>query len=224
MKTHLTKQLAIELITHWSEIHAEVDAFLHWRDCPDCRAVLAGAMDQAGFAFDSGEKIETVSVAESHGTMDIQVIAAERRVVAICLSEDEWMETEEKLTRLGMKILQASSTDFSGQIVDEVRRSFADGKPYPAPKIHPLLIRSAFSLKVLFWTWMIPFGKTATYGEIAFWMNQPQASRAVGGALHHNPIPLIVPCHRVIGANGNLTGFGGGLPMKRKLLELERSI
>lgn len=224
MKTHLTKHLAIEIIAHRVETGVETDVFSHWRDCPGCRAMLASGMDQAGFSFDSGEKIETVFVGESHGMMDIQIVATEHRVVAVCLSEDEWMETEEKLMRLGVKIRQASSSDFSGQIAEKVLCSYTEGKLYPAPKIHPLLIRSMFSLQVLFWTWMIPFGKTATYGEIAFWMNQPQAARGVGSSLHHNPIPLIIPCHRIIGAGGKLVGFGGGLAMKRKLLELERSI
>lgn len=67
----------------------------------------------------------------------------------------------------------------------------------------------------------IPYGETRSYGEIAQAVNSPNASRAVGGANHRNPILVIVPCHRVIGANGALVGFGAGLPMKEKLLNLE---
>jgi len=67
----------------------------------------------------------------------------------------------------------------------------------------------------------IPFGTTRTYGEQARRIGRPAAVRAVGQANHNNPIGVIVPCHRVIGANGSLTGYGGGLPMKRALLELE---
>jgi methylated-DNA-[protein]-cysteine S-methyltransferase len=70
----------------------------------------------------------------------------------------------------------------------------------------------------------IPYGRTTTYGEIAAGLGQPTASRAVGLANGRNPIAVIVPCHRVIGANGTLTGFGGGLPRKRWLLEHERSV
>lgn len=69
----------------------------------------------------------------------------------------------------------------------------------------------------------IPYGETRTYGEIARQIGNPTASRAVGLANGHNPIAVIVPCHRVIGANGSLTGFGGGLERKRALLELEQS-
>ena len=69
----------------------------------------------------------------------------------------------------------------------------------------------------------IPYGETCSYGEIARQIGSPSGSRAVGLANGHNPIGIIVPCHRVIGANGNLTGYGGGLDRKRALLELERS-
>lgn len=68
----------------------------------------------------------------------------------------------------------------------------------------------------------IPYGETASYGEIARHVGQPGAARAVGLANGRNPIAVIVPCHRVIGANGNLVGFGGGLERKRLLLELEQ--
>lgn len=67
----------------------------------------------------------------------------------------------------------------------------------------------------------IPYGKTISYGELARRIDRPSASRAVGLANGANPLPIIVPCHRVIGANGSLTGFGGGLPIKQKLLALE---
>lgn len=68
----------------------------------------------------------------------------------------------------------------------------------------------------------IPYGETISYGEIARQIGNPQASRAVGLANGSNPIPIVIPCHRVIGSNGKLTGYGGGLPIKEKLLALER--
>ena len=67
----------------------------------------------------------------------------------------------------------------------------------------------------------IPYGDTVTYGEITRRLGRPSASRAIGAANGRNPIPIVVPCHRVVGANGALTGFGGGLPIKRRLLDLE---
>ncbi|ORW97009.1 cysteine methyltransferase [Mycobacterium sp. IEC1808] len=68
----------------------------------------------------------------------------------------------------------------------------------------------------------IPYGETRSYGEIADQIGSPGSARAVGWANGHNPIAIVVPCHRVIGANGSLTGFGGGLDRKRSLLELEK--
>jgi len=69
----------------------------------------------------------------------------------------------------------------------------------------------------------IPFGETRSYGQIARQISQPAAVRAVGAANGRNPIPIIAPCHRVIGSTGRLTGFGGGLPAKAWLLALEGS-
>ncbi|MCK4571112.1 methylated-DNA--[protein]-cysteine S-methyltransferase [Candidatus Bipolaricaulota bacterium] len=68
----------------------------------------------------------------------------------------------------------------------------------------------------------IPYGQTTSYGELAASINRPKATRAVGQATGANPVPIIVPCHRVVGSSGGLTGFGGGLPLKERLLGLER--
>ncbi|MEW9702420.1 methylated-DNA--[protein]-cysteine S-methyltransferase [Paenibacillus sp. SI8] len=67
----------------------------------------------------------------------------------------------------------------------------------------------------------VPYGKTASYKDIAEAIGSPKAVRAVGGANNRNPIPVIIPCHRIIGANGELVGYGGGLPIKVVLLALE---
>ena len=67
----------------------------------------------------------------------------------------------------------------------------------------------------------IPYGRTRTYGELAAAIGDRHKARAVGGAAHANPLAIIIPCHRLIGADGSLTGFGGGLAMKQTLLELE---
>jgi methylated-DNA-[protein]-cysteine S-methyltransferase len=68
----------------------------------------------------------------------------------------------------------------------------------------------------------IPYGRTTTYGELAAGLGKPAASRAVGLANGRNPISIVVPCHRVVGANGSLTGYGGGIDRKRFLLDLEQ--
>ncbi|MDR1960456.1 MAG: methylated-DNA--[protein]-cysteine S-methyltransferase [Planctomycetaceae bacterium] len=68
----------------------------------------------------------------------------------------------------------------------------------------------------------IPYGKTASYKDIAERVNHPKAARAVGMANHRNPIPIFIPCHRVIGSSGKLVGFRTGIPLKKTLLELEQ--
>jgi methylated-DNA-[protein]-cysteine S-methyltransferase len=85
------------------------------------------------------------------------------------------------------------------------------------------LAGTAFQRRV--WTALstIPYGETRTYGEIAEQIGSPGAFRAVGLANGHNPVGIIVPCHRVIGADGSLTGYGGGIERKRALLELEKT-
>jgi methylated-DNA-[protein]-cysteine S-methyltransferase len=70
----------------------------------------------------------------------------------------------------------------------------------------------------------IPYGEMLTYGAIATALGDPGAARAVGTACNHNPVPVIVPCHRVVGAGGRMVGFGGGLDRKRRLLELEARV
>jgi len=83
------------------------------------------------------------------------------------------------------------------------------------------LVGTAFQLRVWQRLREIPYGETISYGQLAREIGQPQASRAVGLANGSNPIPIIIPCHRVIGSNGKLTGYGGGLPIKEKLLAFE---
>jgi O-6-methylguanine DNA methyltransferase len=70
----------------------------------------------------------------------------------------------------------------------------------------------------------IPYGETRSYMQVAVSVGSPQAVRAVGAANGANPVPIVVPCHRVIGSSGKLTGYGGGLPLKKRLLELEGTL
>jgi O-6-methylguanine DNA methyltransferase len=80
---------------------------------------------------------------------------------------------------------------------------------------------TTFQRRVLKEVAKIPFGKTLSYGEVARRIGKPQGARAVGSALHRNPIPLVIPCHRVIGSDGSLVGFGGGVHLKAYLLDFE---
>lgn len=90
----------------------------------------------------------------------------------------------------------------------------------------PLSVRRGSDFDRAVWIELarIPYGQTRTYGEIAAAVGDASAARAVGVACNRNPLPLVVPCHRVVGAGGKLVGFGGGLPRKRFLLELEAAV
>lgn len=108
------------------------------------------------------------------------------------------------------------------QAVDELQRYFA------GEVVHfscPLDLRGTpFQLSVWQALQEIPYGETSSYGEIARTIGRPAASRAVGAANGANPVAIIVPCHRVIGSNKTLTGYGGGLPTKAWLLSLEGAL
>jgi len=91
--------------------------------------------------------------------------------------------------------------------------------------ILPLSLRGTdFQMKVWGALQNIPYGETTSYGKLAAIIGNPKASRAVGMANNRNPIPIIVPCHRVIGHDGSLTGYAGGLELKQELLELEETV
>jgi methylated-DNA-[protein]-cysteine S-methyltransferase len=90
----------------------------------------------------------------------------------------------------------------------------------------PLSVRSGSAFERAVWTQLtrIPYGEMQTYGDVAKIVGDAGAARAVGTACNRNPIAIVVPCHRVVGAGGKMVGFGGGIPTKRHLLELEARV
>lgn len=121
---------------------------------------------------------------------------------------------EEQVTRATHPILQ--------QAKDELSRYFASEKITFATPLD--LQGTPFQVSVWRELCNIPYGETRSYGELALTIGRPNAPRAVGAANGSNPIAIIVPCHRVIGSNGTLTGYGGGLPTKSWLLTLEGAL
>ena len=113
---------------------------------------------------------------------------------------------------------------------DRLRAAAAELAAYFAGELTaftvPLSVRRGSEFERAVWREMseIPYGEMRTYGEVADRVADPGAARAVGMACNRNPIPVIVPCHRIVGAGGKLVGFGGGLPRKRYLLELEAGV
>ena len=126
--------------------------------------------------------------------------------------------------------LPAERTEQETPVLAEAKRwldiYFSGREPDFLPPLHP--IGSAFRQSVWEILLQIPYGKTMTYGEIARRLAEKQglsqmSSQAVGGAVGHNEISIIIPCHRVVGTNGSLTGYAGGIGKKVKLLELEHA-
>ncbi len=109
-------------------------------------------------------------------------------------------------------------------IVEMQLRKYLAGKATSFTLEVDLRKLTAFQRRVLRQAMKIPYGKTVTYGELAARVGNPAAYRAVGGALGANPVPIVIPCHRVIASDGSLGGFGGGLAYKKKLLALERAL
>ena len=123
---------------------------------------------------------------------------------------------EDELARIyGVRVLRSP--------LDDVRREldeYFDGSRTSFDL--PLDLRvGPFHAEVLRELALVPYGRTSTYGTLAAKVGRPRAARAVGTVMHNNPIPIVLPCHRIVGANGSLTGYAGGLDVKRRLLELE---
>jgi methylated-DNA-[protein]-cysteine S-methyltransferase len=107
--------------------------------------------------------------------------------------------------------------------VDELTRYFAgEAVTFTVPLSVPS--GSTFERAVWRELYAIPYAEMRTYGQIAAAVGEPDAARAVGTACNHNPIPVIIPCHRVVGADGKMVGFGGGIWRKKILLELEARV
>jgi methylated-DNA-[protein]-cysteine S-methyltransferase len=120
------------------------------------------------------------------------------------LPESDWKENPKPLQEA---LLQLDAY-FAGKLKTFSLNLYLDVKP--------------FQKKVLTTLRRVPYGQTISYGKLAEKIGSPKASRAVGQANAKNPIPIVIPCHRVIGSNGNLTGFGGGISIKQALLDLEQ--
>jgi methylated-DNA-[protein]-cysteine S-methyltransferase len=124
-------------------------------------------------------------------------------------------QDEELAQMFGVRVLRVP--------LDEIRREldeYFEGRRRDFDL--PLDLRVApFHEAVLHELARVPYGRTDTYGSLAAKVGNPKAARAVGTVMNRNPIPIVLPCHRIVGANGSLTGYAGGLHVKRALLELE---
>jgi len=146
------------------------------------------------------------------------VAATERGICEIAFDPDPEAETE-RLARLhGVRVLR------SPKPVDEARREldeYFEGRRHAFDLPVDLAALPPFQQSVLAELRRVPYGQVDTYGGLASRIGKPRAARAVGGALNRNPVPIVVPCHRIVGSTGSLVGYAGGLERKQLLLALE---
>jgi methylated-DNA-[protein]-cysteine S-methyltransferase len=150
---------------------------------------------------------------------DLLVAVTPRGLVRVAFEDEDSDDVLEDLAaRLSPRILE------SARATDRVRRELQEYFERERTRFDLRIDRrlmGTFAKQVLAATSRVPFGRTTTYGELAQRIGHPRAARAVGTALGSNPVPVVVPCHRVLRAGGALGGYGGGLPRKELLLELE---
>ena len=145
------------------------------------------------------------------------VAVTERGLCRVGFDPEPERDLDPLAREFGAKVLRAPKA------VDETRRElneYFDGTRTAFDL--PIDVRfDAFRLRVMDELARVPYGEVTTYGTLAARAGKPKAARAVGTFMNRNPIPIVLPCHRVVGANGSLTGYGGGLERKERLLQLE---
>jgi methylated-DNA-[protein]-cysteine S-methyltransferase len=171
----------------------------------------------------AGRGLLDVAVGEVDSPIGRLLVAVTPRGLARVAFEDEDRDgvLAELASRLSPRILDSAAV--TGDARRELDEFFAGERTRFGVKVDRRLIQG-IARDVLRATSKIPYGELSTYGGVARQIGRPTAARAVGRALGSNPIPVVIPCHRVIGAGGALTGYAGGLDRKVALLELEGSL
>jgi methylated-DNA-[protein]-cysteine S-methyltransferase len=171
----------------------------------------------------AAEGLADVSYATADSPFGTLLLAATRRgLVRVAFPEEEADSVLERLARqVSPRIVEASAP--LDPVRGELEEYFAGRRREFRVPLDWMLIR-AFGRRVLRVTSEIPYGGVLSYGEVAAEAGSPRGSRAAGNALGSNPIPIVIPCHRVLRAGGALGGYGGGVERKRWLLELEGAL
>jgi methylated-DNA-[protein]-cysteine S-methyltransferase len=149
------------------------------------------------------------------------IATTERGLCRIVYDADPELEAERLARTFGVRVLR------SAKPIDPVRREldeYFEGRRQSFDLPVDVALLADFNRRVLRELARVPYGEVVTYGQLAARAERPRAARAVGTVMNRNPLPIVLPCHRVIGANGSLTGYGGGLPRKEALLRLEGAI
>ncbi|MGB2953109.1 MAG: methylated-DNA--[protein]-cysteine S-methyltransferase [Gaiellaceae bacterium] len=147
--------------------------------------------------------------------------ASDQGLCVISYDPEPEREAERLARKFGARVLQAP------RAVDEVRREldeYFEGRRRAFDLPVDLRLAREFGRRVLEQLQRVPYGEVTTYGTLAAQAGTPRAARAVGSVMNRNPVPIVVPCHRVVGASGSLVGYAGGLDRKRALLQLEGAL
>jgi methylated-DNA-[protein]-cysteine S-methyltransferase len=149
---------------------------------------------------------------------ELLIAASDRGVASIWFDPDPVEDLERLAHIAGPRVLRSPrSVDAARRELDE----YFEGRRRSFDLTLDLRSLPPFTSSVLEELARVPYGETTTYGTLAERVGHPRAARAVGTVMHRNRIPIVLPCHRVVGATGDLTGYAGGLNRKRTLLELE---
>jgi len=183
-------------------------------------AVMDSARKIQGYHNAHNVEPETFFMSSYTSPLGTYTLVSSHRGV-VCLESEKEMERHLTRWKRNGRLLQRD-VEYNAALARELDAYFA-GKLRRFTV--PLDLRgTAFQLRVWEILCSIPYGVTRSYREVAQALGNPKATRAVGQAIGRNPVSIIVPCHRVIGSDGRLTGYGGGLPRKRALLDLESGI
>ena len=145
--------------------------------------------------------------------------ASSRGLCRVSYDPDPEREAEALAKRFGLRILRAPLDDPRRQL-DE----YFEGRRHSFELDLDLAGVGPFPRRVLEELAHVPYGEVTTYGRLAAQVERPRAARAVGTVMNRNPIPIVLPCHRVVGSTGKLVGYGGGLERKERLLRLEGAL
>jgi methylated-DNA-[protein]-cysteine S-methyltransferase len=149
------------------------------------------------------------------------VAATERGLCRIAYDAEPERELDRLAGTFGLRVLRSSKP------IEPARREldeYFDGKRQQFDLPVDVALLADFNRRVLGELARVPYGDVVTYGELATRVSRPGAARAVGMVMNRNPLPIVLPCHRVIGANGKLVGYAGGLDRKEQLLRLEGAL
>jgi methylated-DNA-[protein]-cysteine S-methyltransferase len=188
----------------------------------EAAARTSGARERM-LARASDEHLLDVALGEADSPIGRLLLAVTRRGLVTVAFDDE--ERDTVLERLAREVSPRIAT--APEATDEVRRELDEyftGQRRRFDLRVDRRLMHPFAKEVLIATGKVGYGRLATYGEIAARIGRPKAARAVGAALGSNPVPIVVPCHRIVGVGGRLTGYAGGLDRKERLLALEGSL